>query len=114
MTLALQAARAYQTSADRRSLREQEADVFRRVVGTLRHARSANDSIAQARALSDNRRLWTAVTDLVRDPENQLPVPLRASIVSIGVAVQREMSGPTPDWDFLISVNENLAAGLAG
>ena len=114
MTLALRATRAYQNSADRRSLREQEADVFRRVVGTLRHARTADDQVAQARALADNRRLWTAVTDLVRDPENQLPLPLRASIVSIGAAVQREMDGPEPDWNFLISINENLAAGLAG
>ena len=114
MTLALQAARAYQTSADRRSLREQEADVFRRVVGALRRARTADDAMVQTRALSDNRRLWLAVTDLVRDPSNQLPVPLRASIISIGAAVQREMDGAEPDWDFLISVNENLAAGLAG
>ena len=113
MTLALQAARAYQSSADRRSLREQEADVFRRVVGALRQARNADDRVAQARALSDNRRLWTAVTDLVRDPANQLPVPMRASIVSIGAAVQREMDGSEPDWEFLISVNENLAAGLS-
>ena len=114
MTLALHAARAYRSSADRRSLREQEADVFRRVVGALRQARTLDDQTAQARALADNRRLWTAVTDLVRDPANQLPVPLRASIASIGVAVQREMDGLEPDWEFLISVNENLAAGLAG
>ena len=113
MTTALHAARAYRSSTDRRSLREQEADVFRRVVGALRQARQAQDRVAQARALADNRRLWTAVSDLVRDPANQLPVPLRASIVSIGVAVQREMEGPEPDWEFLIAVNENLAAGLA-
>ena len=114
MTPALHAARAYQSSADRRSLREQEADVFYRVVGVLRRAFAADSPMIQTRALADNRRLWTAVTDLVRDPTNQLPMSLRASIISIGAAVQREMDVPEPDWEFLISVNENLAAGLAG
>ena len=112
MTPAFTAARAYQSSVDRRSLREQEADVFRRVVGALRDARRQNNDVVRTRALADNRRLWVAVTDLVRDPDNQLPVPLRASIVSIGAAVQREMEAPEPDFEFLISVNENLAAGL--
>ena len=113
MNPARTAARAYQTSIERRSLREQEADVFRRVIGALRQANGASAG-ERVRALSDNRRLWTAVGDLVRDPQNGLPVPLRASIASIGLAVQREMELPDPDFAFLISVNENLAAGLAG
>jgi flagellar biosynthesis regulator FlaF len=48
------------------------------------------------------------------DPPNALPTELRASIVSVGLAVQREMDRDAPDFDFLISVNENVAAGLAG
>ena len=112
MTPAFSAVRAYQTSVDRRSLREQEADVFRRVLGALRHAQTVSDPLARVRAVADNRRLWTAVTDLLRDPDNRLPVALRASIISIGHTVQREMDGTNPDFDFLISVNENLAAGL--
>jgi hypothetical protein len=28
--------------------------------------------------------------------------------------VQREMEQEKPDFDFLISINENIAAGLAG
>ena len=39
---------------------------------------------------------------------------LRASIVSVGFAVQREMDREDPDFDFLISINENIAAGLSG
>ncbi len=54
------------------------------------------------------------VTDLMRDPDNALPEALRASIISVGRSVQREMDGDTPDFDFLISINENIAAGLAG
>ena len=42
-----------------------------------------------------------------------LPPDLRASIVSVGIAVQREMTRDNPDLDFLISINDNIAAGLA-
>ncbi len=80
-----QAARAYQTAANHRSQREQEADVFRRASGALKAARDA-DPIRRVQALADNRRLWTTVADLMRDPANALPQDLRASIVSVGPA----------------------------
>jgi flagellar biosynthesis regulator FlaF len=50
----------------------------------------------------------------MRDPLNALPQELRASIVSVGAAVQREMDQEKPDFDFLIAINENIAAGLRG
>jgi flagellar biosynthesis regulator FlaF len=108
-----QAARAYGTAANHRSLREQEADVFYRAIGALKAARDAG-TIPRVRAIADNRRLWMAVNDLMRDPLNPLPQTLRASIVSVGLTVQREMENATPDFDFLIGVNENIAAGLSG
>ena len=49
----------------------------------------------------------------MRDPRNALPDELRASIVSVGLAVQREMDRVAPNFDFLISINENFAAGLS-
>jgi len=107
------ATQAYQASAAHRSLRAQEADIFRRAIGALRAAREA-DPITRVRALADNRRVWMAVVDLVRDPANALPQDLRAAIASVGLAVQREMDRDKPDFDFLISVNENMAAGLSG
>ena len=106
------ATKAYKTAAGHRSLREQEADIFRRVNGGLRLAREQG-SVQRARALADNRLLWITVDDLMRDPSNALPSDLRASIISIGKSVQREMDRPSPDFGFLIGVNENLAAGLA-
>lgn len=107
------ARRAYAASAAHRSPREQEAEVFRRAVAALRNGRGGNP-VMQVRALADNARLWTAVIDLMRDPENALPPGLRASIVSVGLAVQREMQRDSPDFDFLIGVNEDIAAGLSG
>jgi flagellar protein FlaF len=108
-----QANRAYQAAATHRTQREQEADVFRRATGALKTARDA-DALHRVRALADNRRLWTTVADLMRDPENALPMELRAGIVSVGLAVEREMDRDSPDFDFLIAVNDNMAAGLAG
>jgi len=108
-----QAARAYQTAATHRSQREQEADVFRRATGALEAARHAGP-IPRVRAIADNRRLWVTVSDLMRDPASLLPPDLRASIISLGLAVQREMDRDAPDFDFLIEINEHIAAGLSG
>lgn len=107
-----QATRAYEAASGHRSQREQEADLFRQANGGLRAARQA-DAQTRERAIADNRRLWLTVGDLMQDPANLLPVELRASIISVGLAVQREMDRPRPDFEFLISINEHLAAGLS-
>jgi flagellar biosynthesis regulator FlaF len=113
MQMTSHAQRAYVAAAGYRSLREQEADVFRRVNGALRAAQEAGP-IQRVRALADNRRLWMMLHDVLSDPDNALPRELRASLISVGLAVQREMDGDNPDLEFLISVNENIAAGLGG
>ena len=106
------ATNAYQRATTHSSQRAQEADVFRRATGALKSARERG-TIPRVHAIADNRRLWLTVTDLMRDPRNALPEDLRASIVSVGIAVQREMDRDSPNFDFLISINENIAAGLA-
>jgi flagellar biosynthesis regulator FlaF len=83
------------------------------VIARLQAACQAT-AIARVRALADNRRLWTTVTDLVRDDRNPLPPETRAGILSIGLTVQREMDADEPNFDFLISVNRNIADGLSG
>ena len=107
------AAMAYEAASVHRSVREQEADVFRRAIGALRAARDAGP-IQRVRALADNRRLWMAVGDLMRDDGNALPPKLKAEILSVGMAVQREMDRDAPDFGFLIDINEQFAAGLSG
>ena len=108
----MKAARAYQASADNRSIRAQEADVFHRANGALRSAQGGSQT-DQVRAIADNQRLWLTVVGLVQDPANQLPASVRAALVSVGKSVQREMDNPSPDLGFLIAVNENIAAGLS-
>ena len=106
------AARAYQTGATHRSQREQEADVFRHTNGALKSARDASP-IQRVRALADNRRLWLAVADLMQSPENRMPLELRASIVSVGLTVQREMDQEQPNFGLLIEINQTFAEGLS-
>lgn len=113
MQTTIQAARAYEAASEHRTVREQEADVFRRATAALKAARDAGP-LTRVRALADNRRLWLTVGDLMRDPANGLPMALRASIISVGLSVERAMDEADPDLDFLIDVNENLAAGLTG
>ncbi|HEY5299427.1 MAG TPA: flagellar biosynthesis regulator FlaF [Acetobacteraceae bacterium] len=111
MQTMIRATNAYQQAATHRSIREQEADIFRHAIAALRTARGA-DKMTRARAVADNRRLWLTVHDLMSDPGNALPPELRASIVSVGISVRREMEGENPDFGFLISINEHMAAGL--
>ena len=109
----LTATRAYQQSARHRSVREQEADVFRRVNAALRTAQEG-DALARVRALADNDRLWITLMDLMRDSANALPPAFRAAVISVGMAVQREAGTLRPDLGFLIGVNEQFASGLSG
>ena len=113
MSTPRQAAHAYEAASRYRSQRDQEADVFRRAISALKTARTSS-TISRIRALADNRRLWLTVGDLMRDPANGLPLEMRAQIISVGLAVQREMDKDAPDFDFLININENFAAGLSG
>jgi len=111
MSQSSHAMKAYAVAAAR-DPREQEAEAFLYATGMLRRAR-AGDARVRGRALADNRRLWGAVIDLLHDPQNALPAELRAAIISVGLAVQREMQQEQPNFEFLIAVNENIAAGLA-
>jgi flagellar biosynthesis activator protein FlaF len=109
----LNAARAYQARAADRNLREQEADVFRRATAALRMAQSG-DELIRIRAVADNRLLWSTLGIVLRDPQNALPMPLRASLISVGKAVERELDQPEPDLPFVIGINEQITAGLLG
>jgi flagellar biosynthesis regulator FlaF len=105
--------RAYAATRAALDPREQEADVFRRVTGGLRAAQQ-QDGPSRVRAVADNRRLWLAVESALADPANQLPAAMRAALISLGRAVQREMDQGAPDLAFLIEINDQVAGGLVG
>ena len=107
------ASRAYAAASVNRTTRQQEADIFRLVIARMQAARESGP-MARVRALADNRRLWMAVSDLLRDGDNPLPRETRAGLISIGVTVQREMDSEEPSFDFLITINKHIAEGLSG
>ncbi len=107
------ATRAYQARSGSRNPREQEADVFRRATAALRQAQ-AGDALDRVKALADNRLLWSTVSLVLADKDNRLPAPLRGKLISVGMAVQREVDSPRPNFPFLIGINEQIIAGLTG
>jgi flagellar biosynthesis regulator FlaF len=110
----LDLARAYGATRAALDPREQEADIIRRVTFGLRDAKDRDDDLMRVKAMADNRRLWLAMESALLHPSNQLPQQMRAGLISLGRLVQREMDGGDPDIAFLIEVNEQVAAGLAG
>ena len=95
----------------------QEREIVARVTHRLKLAQQKNDPVETARAVSDNQVLWTVLMADLQNPLNSLPPALKASIVSIGMAVMREMDRMgkgTLDYDFLITVNQNIMDGLEG
>ena len=110
----LDLARAYGATRAALDPREQEADIIRRVTFGLRDAKDRDDDLMRVKAMADNRRLWLAMESALLHPSNQLPQQVRAGLISLGRLVQREMDGGDPDLAFLIEVNEQIAAGLAG
>lgn len=102
------AAGAYRRS---RTPKQMEAEVFARATRALRGVETGGP-LATARAIADNRRLWDAVHDVVVDPANALPAPLRARIASIALTVIRECEAESPDLAFIAETNEHFAAAL--
>lgn len=111
--------KAYQkAAAQAEAPRETEYRVFARVTAGLVRVAEDPDVTPQSLvfALDLNRRLWTALAIDCGDPENKLPVTLRAQIISLsiwvgkhsGLVVQRQ--GDIAD---LIEVNRAIMQGLS-
>jgi flagellar protein FlaF len=100
-----------------RTPREQERDIIALVTQRLRaSSASKDDAILLARAVSDNTTVWYILISDLASEGNQLPLDLRAQIVSVGLAVIREcekLNKSDVDLDFLISVNQAIIEGLS-
>ena len=94
------------------SAKQMEAEVFARATRSIREAEGSATTLAHARAVADNRRLWDAVLISVLDPANALPKGLRAQLASLSRAVLRECDSEQPDLGFVAEMNEQIAAGL--
>lgn len=68
-------------------------------------------------ATSNMRRLWTVLIEDLSNEGNALPQALRASLISIGLWILREVdsidSGRSDNFDGLIEINQMIADGLS-
>lgn len=72
--------------------RDREKQVLDRAISLLQSAVAAGrDSREAVEALYYTRRVWVAFIDDLRSDDNQLPMSLRADLISIGIWVLREV-----------------------
>jgi flagellar protein FlaF len=103
------------------SPRDLEASLLLKAAARLQ---SVKDNWEQARselspALAYNRKLWTILSTSATKPENPLPLPIKNNIANLGLFIfQRTIDieiEPAPEkLAILVSINSNIAAGLAG
>lgn len=111
---------AYQRAATQaESPREIEYRVFGIVTAGLVRARDAGraDIGVLAHAVHENRRLWSIFANDCAQPNNSLPGPVRARIISLSMFVDRHSSAVIRDGadiEPLIDVNRSMMEGLAG
>ena len=110
---------AYQQASQRaEGPRETEYRLFAEVTRALMDAAQADrrDLKARVGALDWNRRLWATLSADCANPENRLPDALRASIISLGMFVNRHTSEAIRnggDIGLLVEVNRSIMQGLA-
>ena len=111
---------AYTTAAARSEApRDTEFRLFAQVTRALVEASTSDPSDFKTRieALDWNRRVWTALASDCSDPSNQMAKPLRASIISLSLFVNRhssEVMRGAEDFSTLIDINRMVMQGLAG
>ena len=111
---------AYKTATARvEAPRESEYRLFGQVTRALMHAATvdASDIATRIDALDWNRRLWSTLATDCADPDNSLPMALRAQIISISLFVSRHSSAimrNEEDFEALIDINRSIMQGLAG
>ena len=108
---------AYGSTTAIRTDRGVEYDAFARVTAALRTAAADGKQKfpALAKALEDNRRLWTIIAADVADPGNMLPQELRAQIFYLSEFTIRHTSRVLrreADADTLIEINTMIMRGL--
>jgi flagellar protein FlaF len=100
-----------------RAMRAQEARALDRVIAQMREAESYGPrSKAGIHALYQLRTLWTVFLDDLNGPDNALPTPLRARLLSIGIWVIKEIerlrTGEADEFSPIIEINQIIRDGL--
>lgn len=110
---------AYQQAATRAETpRDTEYRLFAQVTRALLEAAKLDEMDLGGRmdALDWNRRMWSALASDCAHPDNQLPAPLRASIISLSIWVGKHTTlviKREDDIEPLIEINRMIMQGLA-
>ncbi|MGM0562129.1 MAG: flagellar biosynthesis regulator FlaF [Pseudomonadota bacterium] len=100
-----------------RSDRDRERDAIARVTRMLKEARDSGSRLDTAKAVATQYRLWSMFFTDLSVPGNGLPEELQKQLRGIAAAVLQNAEyrpGDDVDFEFHISVNENIMEGLAG
>jgi flagellar biosynthesis activator protein FlaF len=97
--------------------RRRERSILESAVAKLREAKLRGARSPESFEATDYvRQLWTVFLADLSNDENALPVALRASLISIGIWVRREVdridTGQSENFDGLIEINQMIADGL--
>lgn len=109
---------AYQT-AQRRSEQPRSAEhrLMGQITGEMIAAKESGlTGVGLAEPLGRNRELWNVFSTDCASSENKLPETLRASIISLGIWVDKHTTaviGGSEKIDDLIDVNRSIMEGLA-
>lgn len=101
--------------------RELEASIFSKAAAQLISAKNewgvpGHDDLLDG-ALKYNQQVWSFFQAEISSEENPLPVEIKKNLLTLSLFVDKRsfeiMAYPAPDkLDILISINQNLAAGL--
>jgi len=100
-----------------RTARGNEYELFARITHRLKAAMALGEAgfSTLARALHENRRLWTTLAADVADPGNQLPAPLRARIFYLAEFTSqhtRKVLAGSSGAEVLVDINTAIMRGL--
>jgi flagellar protein FlaF len=98
--------------------RGRERDLLERAIRLLAIAKVKGARSGESFEATDNlRRLWLVLVQDLSSDGNALPEALRASLISIGLWILREVeaidSGKCDNFDGLIEINQMIADGLS-
>lgn len=100
-----------------KAARERERQVLEHSIALLQEAAAKGPRSREAiHALTYTRRVWSVFIEDLANAENDLPQPLRADLISIGLWVMREAENirleRSDDFAGLIEVCRSVSEGL--
>lgn len=97
--------------------RDRERSLFDQSIMMLEAARHEGGySYKGIAAVQFTSRLWTIVIQDLGSPANELPLELRASIISIGIFILKELESirqkTSTDYDSIIDITRTIRDGI--